>query len=68
MQIEGNTPIKLDVTLDTVHVILTALGTLPYDRVVAAVASIQAQAAQQIKALQDAGKENPAAPPTPPQE
>lgn len=52
MKISGNTPISLNLNLESVHAILTALGSQPYDKVAGTVAMIQQQSADQIRAAQ----------------
>lgn len=52
MKIDGNTPISLNLNLESVHAILTALGSQPYDKVAGTVAMIQEQSAEQIRAAQ----------------
>lgn len=59
MKIDGNTPVSLNLPLESVHTILTALGTQPYDKVAGMVANIQQQTATQLQALQ-APPKNPA--------
>lgn len=52
MQINGNTPITLTLSVDAVNGILGALSTQPYERVVGTINTIQQQANQQVQALQ----------------
>jgi hypothetical protein len=61
MKIDGNTPVNVTLNLEQLNVVLTSLGTQPYDRVAPIVASVQQQVTQQINALQA-----PPAPPAPP--
>jgi hypothetical protein len=65
MQIDGNTTITFNVTVDQANVLLAALGTQPYDRVAPIIGTIQQQAqAQLAQAAQaaQAAAEAPAAP------
>ena len=59
MKIDGNTPITLNLTLDTLNVALGALSSQPYDRVAGLIQSLQQQAGAQIAAYQaqDEGKQ-----------
>lgn len=59
MKIDGNTPVNVTLNLEQLNVVLTSMGTQPYDRVAPIVASIQQQVTTQINALQ--------APPVPPE-
>ncbi len=52
MQIDGNTPLSLQMTVDTANVVLAALSTQPYERVASVIANIQQQARTQIEAAQ----------------
>lgn len=61
MKIDGNTPVNVTLNLEQLNVVLTSLGSQPYDRVAPIVTSIQQQVTTQINALQ-----TPPAPPEPP--
>lgn len=50
MQLDGNTRIVLNLTLETTNVVLGALSTLPYERVAGLITAIQQQAAPQVAA------------------
>jgi hypothetical protein len=52
MQLDGNTPIVLNLTLETTNVVLGALSALPYERVAGLITAIQQQAAPQVVAAQ----------------
>ena len=52
MQLDGNTPLNLQLTVDTTNVVLAALSTQPYERVAGVIATIQQQARTQIEAAQ----------------
>lgn len=48
MQIDGNTPVTLNLNVDIINAILAALSQQPYERVAGIIAMIQQQAAPQI--------------------
>lgn len=52
MQIHPQTPIALNLTVETVNTVLGALSAQPYDKVAALIASIQQQAAPQVQPAQ----------------
>lgn len=52
MQLDGNMPLNLQMTVDTANVVLAALSTQPYERVANVIANIQQQARTQIEAAQ----------------
>ena len=64
MNPDGNTPIILNLTLDTTNVVLGALSAQPYERVAGLIAAIQQQAAMQLQAKQSPAEpvDVPAAP------
>lgn len=57
MQIDGNTPITLNVTVDITNAILGALSAQPYERVAGIIANIQQQATPQVAASQAPAQE-----------
>ena len=50
MDIDGNTPITLTMSVDKINFILAALSTQPYERVAGLITEIQRQAAPQVNA------------------
>jgi hypothetical protein len=64
MQLDGNMPINVTLSLDKINVVLGALSTLPYERVAGLIAEVQQQAAPQVMAAQQppapAAEESPA--------
>jgi len=52
MQLDGNMPLTLQLTVDSANIVLAALSTQPYDRVAALIGIIQQQARTQIEASQ----------------
>lgn len=61
MQITGNTPLNLQLPLDAINLLLQALGSQPYEKVVGVVNEIQRQASSQLQELQaQAGEQVPA--------
>jgi hypothetical protein len=52
MQLDGKTPITLNLSLDKVNVVLGSLSAQPYQQVAGLIADIQQQASAQLK---DAG-------------
>lgn len=58
MQVDANTPITLHVSVEKAQVILAALSTQPYERVVGLITEIQQQAANQLAPPQMPAGEN----------
>lgn len=56
MQLDGNMPVTITLTVDQANVVLSGLGAQPYDRVVNIISSIQQQAGSQIAAAQQAAQ------------
>lgn len=56
MQLDGNMPVTITLTVDQANVVLNGLGAQPYDRVVNIISSIQQQAGSQIAAAQQAAQ------------
>lgn len=56
MQIDGNMSVTLSLTVDQANVILSSLGTQPFDKVVNIITLIQQQASNQIVAAQQAAQ------------
>lgn len=52
MQIDGNTPVTITLSLDKVNNVLGALSAQPYQQVAGLIAEIQLQASTQLKAAQ----------------
>lgn len=52
MQLDSNTPIVLNLTVETTNAVLHSLSQQPYERVAGIIAMIQQQAAPQIQAAQ----------------
>lgn len=52
MPVDANTPIVLNLTLETTNVVLGALSALPYEKVAGLINMIQQQAAPQVVAAQ----------------
>lgn len=53
MPVDANTPIVLNLTLETTNVVLGALSALPFERVAGLINAIQQQAAPQVVAAQN---------------
>jgi hypothetical protein len=56
MKLDGNTQIQISISVDMANVVLAALGSQPYERVAAIIASIQNQAAKQLIPKETVGK------------
>lgn len=57
MQLDGNQPIALSLTLDKINVILGALSKMPFESVAGLITEIQQQAHGQILAAQQPASE-----------
>jgi hypothetical protein len=57
MALDGNTMISLVINLDKTNIILSALGSQPYDQVSKLITDIQEQATTQLRQLAELEKQ-----------